>query len=149
MFILINTNVLRKAMDDIAAKKGDFTLFALIMPADAPGAWDLVVSAPWLEGRKLKAPSEFVQLLAQSIGEGSLRQFSRVATVDSDADIVKFILANLPVEKGEGELRVQSSDLVGLQIDEAIIFRAKKPKTNFAGLPSKALQPSAQKTRRG
>jgi hypothetical protein len=46
----------RRAMHEIAVKKGNFTLFALFMPADAPlhrgddpGTWDLVVSAPWLE----------------------------------------------------------------------------------------------------
>ncbi|MBI4471949.1 MAG: hypothetical protein HY646_04725 [Acidobacteria bacterium] len=146
---MINTNLLRKAMDEIAARKGDFTLFALVMRADSPGTWDLVVSAPWLEGRKLKATSEFVQLLAESIGEESLRQFSRVATVDSDAAIVKFIRTNLPVEAAEGALRVQSSDLVGLQIQEAIIFRAKKVKGNSTRLPNTTLQPSAQRTRRG
>jgi len=142
---MINTDVLREAMDGIAAKKGDFTLFALIMRADAPGTWDLVVSAPWLEGRKLRATSELVQLLAQSIGEKSLRQFSRVATVDSAAAIVKFIRQNLPVERGQGVLRVQSSDLAGLQIQEAIIFRAKKPKANSTGLPNKPLEPTVDK----
>ncbi len=52
-------------MDEIARKKGEFTLFALLMRADAPGTWDLVVSAPWLESGKLKATGEFVRLLAQ------------------------------------------------------------------------------------
>jgi hypothetical protein len=47
---VIPTGVLRKAMHEIAAKKGDFTLFALFKRADGLGRWDLVVSAPWLEG---------------------------------------------------------------------------------------------------
>ena len=144
---MINTNVVRKAMCEIAAKKGEFTLFALLMRTDAPGTWDLVVSAPWLEGGKLKATGEFVRLLAQSIGEESLQQFSRVVALDRDDPPVKFILENLPVE--DRELRIQSTDLLGLQIQEGIIFQAKKPRPSPAGLPNTALHPMAQKTRRG
>jgi hypothetical protein len=71
-------------MRDIAAKKGDFTLFAKIRRADAPGTWDLVVSAPWLEAGKLKATSELVELLSDSVGENSLHEFSRIQTVGAD-----------------------------------------------------------------
>src|SRR5712691_8406089 len=106
---MISTVKLRKAMREIAAKKGDFTLFALFMRADAPGTWDLVVSAPWLESGKLKATGELVRLLADSIGTEALQQFSRVATVGSDNPAVRFILANLPID--DGELRVGSTDL--------------------------------------
>ena len=35
------------------------------------------------------------------------------------------MLENLSVD--DGELRVQSTDLFGLQIDEALVFRAKRP----------------------
>lgn len=116
---------MRKAMHDIAAKKGDFTLFGLFMRADAPGTWDLVVSAPWLEEGNLKATGELVQLLSKSIGEESLKNFSRIATVDGDQPAVKLVLKRLAVD--DGELRVQSTDLFGLHIEEAIIFRAKAP----------------------
>lgn len=132
-------------MHEIAAKKGDFTLFALFMRADALGAWDLVVSAPWLESGKLKATSELVELLSESIGTEALQHFSRVATVDSDNPAVKFILANLPVE--DGELRVRSTELFGLQIEEAVIFRAKKPDPNKPA--NKALHPTTAGSSRG
>jgi hypothetical protein len=132
---------LRKAMHEIAAKKGDFTLFALFRRADAPGTWDLVVSAPWLEKGQLKATSELVELLSDSIGEPSLREFARIAPVGKDHPAVKFILANLQVD--DGELRIQSTDLFGLEIDEAIIFRAKGPEKNRTnGRPNKALHPA-------
>lgn len=142
---MLPTSVLRKAMHEIAAKKGDFTLFTLFLRADAPGTWDLVVSAPWLESGKLKATSELVELLSESIGTESLQQFSRVATVDRDNSAVKFILANLPVD--DGELRVRSTDLFGLQIEEAVIFRAKRPDPNKP--VNKALHPTAAGSSRG
>ena len=67
---VISTARLRRAMREIAAKKGDFTLFGLVMRADAPGTWDLVVSASWLVEGKLKALREFAALLAASNGDG-------------------------------------------------------------------------------
>ena len=97
--MIINAT-LRKAMHEIAAEKGDFTLFAIFMRSDSPGTWDLVVSAPWLEKGQLIATSELVELLSDSIGEESLHDFSRIAAVGKDHPAVKFILANLPVSEG-------------------------------------------------
>ncbi len=134
---MIATRMLRKAMHEIADRKGEFTLFALFMRADAPGTWDLVVSAPWIERDRLKTTREFVRLLVQSIGEEALQQFSRVAAVESDHPAVKFILDNLPVD--DDELRVRSTDLFGLQIEEAIIFRARRPQDHQNALPDKVL----------
>ena len=138
---MITNATLRKAMHEIANKKGDFVLFARFMRSDAPGTWDLVVSAPWLEKGRLKATSELVELLSDSIGEEALHFFSRIATVGQDHPTVKFILANLPVD--DGELRLRSTDLFDLQIDEAVIFRAMKPRADRNGPSNKALHPAA------
>ena len=137
---MIASSALRKAMHEIAAKKGDFTLFALFMRSDAPGTWDLVVSAPWLEKGKLKATSEFVGLLTDSIGEQALRYFSRVQTVSRDNPALKAILAAFSVD--DGEVRVQKSNLFGLKIEDAIIFRAKRPGSNAP--PNTAMEPTAR-----
>lgn len=142
---MIAIGVLRKAMHEIAAQKGDFTLFALFRRADAPGTWDLIVSAPWLESGKLKALGELVDLLAKSIGRESLSQFSRVETVPSDNRTVKFILDSIPVD--DGERRIQSTDLFDLQIEEAIILRAKRP--NQKRPARNALHPAGSSRRRG
>jgi hypothetical protein len=123
---MINTNLLRRAMDDIAAKKGEFTLFALLKRPNAFDEWDLVVSAPWLGSGGLKVTREFVRMLTRSMGEGFLQHLSRVVALSSDEPRVKFIRENLPVEKGEGEIKVQSTDLLGLQIEEAVILRAER-----------------------
>ncbi|HEY0872770.1 MAG TPA: hypothetical protein VGD94_04805 [Vicinamibacterales bacterium] len=135
---MITNSALRKAMRVIAAKKGALTLFAKIRRADAPGTWDLVVSAPWLEAGKLKATSELVELLSDSLGEDSLHEFSRIQTVGADHPTVKFILDNLSEE--DGERRVQSTDLFGLQIEEAVIFRAKRPEA--IGVSNKRMEPT-------
>lgn len=134
-------------MHEIAAKKGDFTLFALLSRTHSPGGWDLVVSAPWIEAGQLKAVEELVELLTKSLGKGSLHEFSRIATVGSDERAVKFILENLPVE--DGELRVRNTDLFGLQIENGIIFRAKAPNKASTKLPNRTLHSTAGGSARG
>jgi hypothetical protein len=129
---MISTKKLRKAMHDIAAKKGEFTLFALFLRADSSGGeWDLVVSAPWLETGKLKALGEFVELLAKSLGESNLRDFARVQTVGDDDPALNAIVSKFPVE--DGELRVSRPGVFGLEIEDAIILRAKRPAQASAG----------------
>jgi hypothetical protein len=149
---VIATRYLRRAMHDIAARRGDFTLFALFMPtdapfmrADSPGTWDLVVSAPWLQGSRLKAVREVVELLAKSIGRQAVQRFSRVDVIDGDDPLVRFILRSLPVE--DGALRIESTDLMGFQIERAIIFRAWKPDVKKSA--SRELHPAAVGSSRG
>ena len=125
-------------MHEIADRNGEFTLFGLLKRSNSLGDWDLVVSAPWLERGKLKTLSEFVDLLAKSIGRESLPQFARVESVPSDDPTLEFILDSFPVE--DGEIRIQNMDLFGLQIEEAILFRARRPDSGGAapGTPVRA-----------
>jgi hypothetical protein len=113
-------------MQQMVAKKGDFTLFALLR-RDEPlyGLWDLVVAAPWLKGDTLAATREVVGFLAKSIGTKGLQQLARIVVITDDNPTVKFFLKNVPVD--DGERRIQRTDLFGLQIEEGIIFRAKRP----------------------
>lgn len=111
------------------------------MRSDAPGTWDLVVSAPWLEEGKLKATSEFVGLLKDSIGEQALRYFSRIQTVGRNNPALKTVLAAFSVD--DGEVRVQKTNLFGLEIEDAIILRAKKPGGRKA-LPNTAMESTAR-----
>lgn len=120
---MIPTYKLRKAMREIAERKGEFSVFGLFMRSDAPGTWDLVVAAPWLEKGRLKELSEFTQLLAQSIGENSLREFARIVTVNELDPKLKAIIAALSVD--DGQIRIQSSDLIPFNIEDAIILRSK------------------------
>jgi hypothetical protein len=137
---MINPKVLGKVMHDLAAERGEFTLFALLMRANGLDMWDLVVSAPWLEGGKLKATSEFVRLLTQSIGKKSLPQFARVVVLSGIVVPVKYILEIIPLE--DCEILIQSFNLQGMQIEKAIIFRAMKAKPRSSRQPTPPLQPT-------
>ena len=134
---MISVPTLRKAMHEISSQKGDFTLFGLFMRSDAPGTWDLVVSAPWLEDGKLKALSEFVHLLTNSIGEQAFRDLSRVQTVGEESPALKKILSAFSVE--DGEVRIRQSNLFGLEIEDAIILRAQRPKSRMSAVSANAI----------
>jgi hypothetical protein len=123
--IVVATSALRKAMHEIAAKKGDFTLFALFRRANGLGDWDLVVSAPWLDSDTLKVLSELTELLAKSIGRVALAQLARVEIIPSNNETLKYILKNMPVD--DGEHHIQNTELFGLEMEEGIILRAKRP----------------------
>jgi hypothetical protein len=120
---MIPINRVRKALVDIAKKKGQFTFVGLLMRSDAPGTWDLVVSAPWIQKGKLKAVSELTDLLAHSMGEQGLREFARVVTIDSMDPRLQLIFSRFDVD--DREVRVRGTDLFGLDIEEAVILRAK------------------------
>jgi hypothetical protein len=141
---VIPTNRFRKAMHDITTKKGDFTLFALFRRANGLGGWDLVVAAPWLKSRGLKEIGEVIDLVTESIGTKWLQQLARVEIVPSNDPTVK-LLTSTPVE--DGERRLVNVDLFGLQMDEAIILRAKQSDSNT--LARKVLQATGAGSSRG
>ena len=70
-----------------------------------------------------------MDLLAKSIGRKSLVELARVEPIPGNDPNLKSILADFPVDEGERERRMQNVDLFGLQMDEAIILRAKRPVT--------------------
>src|ERR1035438_812464 len=91
---MISTNQFRKAMHAIAAKKGDFTLFALFQRANGLGNWDLVVAAPWLKTGGYRDISKVVDGVEEAIGRRHFRHLAQVAVVDEKQPEVKSILAS-------------------------------------------------------
>lgn len=138
---MITSKTLRRAMHKMAAKKGDFTLFATFMRSNGLGLWDLVVAAPWLNKERYKAMREVAGLLREAVGKSAISGFAKVVPVDADDPSVQFILTNLPVE--DGEIRIKKPDLFDLEFDEAIIFRAKKPAANRNGAARRKAEPVA------
>jgi hypothetical protein len=150
---VIGIRQLRKAMHEIAARKGDFTLFAVFMPVGASlmaagdmGTWDLVVAAPWLEGSTtLKNIRELLPQLDKSLGRKAVAQFSSIQPVPASDPRIRFILKNFRVE--DGELPLLYTDLLGKMIERGVIFRSWKPR---AKRPAKRkLQPVAAGSSRG
>jgi hypothetical protein len=122
----IDIDKLRQLMRDLSKEKGEFSLFGLFLRAEAPDKWDLVVSSPWLEEGKLKALGEFAERLAAAIGEEQLLSLSRVVTLNADDPALDAVTKAVSVE--DGLIEIRDSDLFGLRIAHAYIFRAKRPR---------------------
>ena len=121
---MIDIEKLRRAMRDIEAKKGAFTLFALFRRENNPWGWDLVVSSRWLDQGKLKTLGEFADLLKGNIGEKQLRELSRIVTIKQDDPSLNTILSEIQVD--DGAIEVRDSDFFGQQIEHAIFLLAKR-----------------------
>jgi hypothetical protein len=126
---VIAIDAFRKAMNRIASQKGDFTLYALFKRANGVGNWDLVVCAPWLAKSRYQATSELVDLLVKAIGRKSFVELARVEPIRVDDPNLKSLLAEFPVGDGDPERRMRNIELFGLEMEQAIILRAKRPVT--------------------
>lgn len=135
---MTTTPELQNAMTAIAAKKGDFALFALLMRADSPGRWDLVVAAPWLEVGKLKELREFIRLLDKQLGERKVRQFERIVTLESRSPEIRAELAALDIDVPGRTL--YNTTIFGADVLEGHILRAKPPRNGADARRNKPLR---------
>lgn len=83
-----------------------------------------MVSATWLGEEKLADLRDLARLLSEELGEDQLKQFSRIVILDTSDPALNAVLSAISVE--DGEVRVQQSNFFGLQIEEALILRAKR-----------------------
>lgn len=120
---MIDIKILGRAMREISAKKGEFTLFALFRREGAAG-WDLVVSSSCLQDGKLKALGEFAKDLKGIIGEEQLEQLSRIVTINEDDPALRIILKSIHVD--DGQANVQKGEFFGQRVEDAIFLRAKR-----------------------
>jgi hypothetical protein len=123
---MIKIEKLQKLMKQVEARKGRFTLFGVFMRENSPGLWDLVVSAPWLESGRLKAFGEFVEEMAEVLGQDEVMSFSRVVTLNHDDRVLHDVLNE--VGSSKKPLEMQGRDLFGLPVEHAVILRARMPK---------------------
>ena len=116
---------LERVASAIETERGPFILLGLFMHEDAPGRWDLVAAAPWLEDGKLMALGKLVKALSNELGEEALLNFSRIVTLKHDEPALKAILREA---KSQGlPLSRQGRRLFGLPIEDAYILRASTP----------------------
>lgn len=119
---MIDITKFEKFYRKIHAEKESFRLFGLLLRAEAPGKWDLVVSAPWLEQGKLKALEEFIEKMSAVVGEHEVLQLSRVITLNHDEPALIEILRQ--VHKVEETTELRDINIAGMEISHAVIFAA-------------------------
>jgi hypothetical protein len=114
---------LMEAMEAIARKRGPVTLFALLMRADSPGKWDLLVAAPWIDDGKLKAFSYVANEIHARLGDEEVLSLSRIAQLPEGSKELGAIL-NEVRDETEFPVELRGVNLFGLGVVHAIIFHA-------------------------
>lgn len=101
-----------------------FNLFALIELSAATGAWDLVVSAPWIKpGRD--GIAEVIDILKASDEIPLLDWISiaRIVPLETSDAFVQMLTQNYPAE--HGLVSVPASDIEAPQINRAFVITAQ------------------------
>lgn len=80
-----------KLYDALRGRRGEFSLFALLMPADGDERWDLVLSAPWL-GVGLEDYDAVFQAMRQTLSPGDLSLISRIVIMRPSDEAVRELL---------------------------------------------------------
>lgn len=137
------TDALLQVERSIAAEKGPFALFALLLREEAADKWDLVVSAPWIEENKGAALKLISERIKNSLTASDLPVISRIVIADPSDPAVDAINRAISVEHSTVE--VKDSTFFGLQIKHAHIFASNRP-TSHARQPTPNY--TLQRTRR-
>jgi len=111
---------------EVAAVKGDFTLFALFLREDVPDRWDLIVAAPWVGGDKEESVNFLIDQIKQRLGEQELTNLSRIVLADPDDVSVANFNRAIRVEHGP-PIEVVDSNFFGMPIKHAYIITSKRP----------------------
>lgn len=124
-----------KQQEEIMAKeKGPFDLFALFLREDAPGKWDLVVAAEWIEKDKETAFKYIAGIVQKTLSKEQLLKLSRIAIVDESNQALEAFHRAMHVEHGVAE--IQDSNFFGLQIKHVYLITSRR-RTNSA--PNKVI----------
>lgn len=119
-----------KQQEEIMAKeKGPFDLFALFLREDAPGKWDLVVAAEWIEKDKETAFKYIAGIVQKTLSKEQLLKLSRIAIIDESNPALEAFHRAMHVEHGVAE--IQDSNFFGLQIKHVYLITSRR-RTNSA-----------------
>lgn len=112
----------------MAKQKGPFDLFGLFLREDAPGKWDLVVAAEWIEKDKQAALKYIAGVLQNTLSKSELLKLSRIAIIDEGNPALEVFQKAMHVEHGIAE--IQDSNFFGLQIKHVYLITSKRRASN-------------------
>jgi len=117
--------------NEVSREKGKLSLFALFLREDMEDRWDLVVSAPWLEGNKKETLSYLADKIKLCLDPEELLSLSRIVFIDADNPALDTVHRAIQVEHGTAE--VTNSDFFGLHIKHAYIITSKRANPRESG----------------
>jgi hypothetical protein len=114
-----------KLESDIAAERGDFTLFALFQREAVPDRWDLIISVPWASADQKAALDYIVGRIKSDLSPADLIQLSRIIFIDPTNLSVRELIRTVHVEHGSMEVR--DRNFFGQPIRQAFFITSKEP----------------------
>ncbi len=119
---MIDITKFEQLQRELSREKGNFVLFGLFLRDEAPGKWDFIVSAPWLEQGKMKALQLLVDRAKPIIGQQELLNLSRIITLNHDDPALFEILSkDRHIDK---VTELKDITVAGIEISHAFIFHA-------------------------
>ena len=115
---------LRLLETEISQKKGDFSLFALLLREDSPNRWDLVVSAPWFWSDKKKTLDYLAKQLRSRLTSDEILSLSRIVLIEESNPGLHALQQAFHVHHTPTEF--QDCNLFGLQIQHGYIITSKR-----------------------
>ena len=121
---------------EIAAEKGEFSLFALLLREDADNKWDLLASAPWLVTNQRESLDYLVNQLRSRLDTQELLSLSRIVLLEEDNPVLEAIHKEIRVRHGMAEVR--DSIFFGVSVKHAYIITSARDKASRNRTPQPA-----------
>lgn len=109
----------REAEEEAARQRGGFTLFALFEREEAPGKWDLVAAAPWLDTSR-NSIKELIDTLNAFFSVKDWKIIATVVPMKESSDFVQAITRKYHFEHQLEE--IGSTYVNGLYITHAFLI---------------------------
>ena len=109
----------------MAKKKGPFDLFGLFLRDDAPGKWDIVVAADWIEANKKESMEYIIEMVQKGLSKEELMKLSRVVLINERNPAFEALSKAIG---GARHTKIYNSNFFGFQIKYAhlITWRGKR-----------------------
>ncbi len=120
-------NKLKNVELELSKKYGSFELFALVLRADAPDKWDLLISSDWAREDKKSAIDRVVSSIQPELSQKELMMLSRIIVLDKHDSALKALHSAMDVEHGLAE--ITDSEFFGLAIKHAYLITSKRKKS--------------------
>jgi hypothetical protein len=108
----------------MAEEKGPFELFALFLREDAPGKWDLVIAAEWIDKNKEASFKYVAGIVQKTLSKEEMMKLSRIVLIDEKNPALEALHKAMRVEHSIAE--IQDSNFFGLQIKHAYLITSRK-----------------------
>jgi len=115
---------LQRIERELSRKKGSFALFGLFLREDVSDRWDLLVAAPWMEGREVEAVRLIASKLTKELETEELLRISRIIPLSVRDPEVERIASAIHVE--HGNIEITNCNFFGLWIPKAVLITSCK-----------------------